>query len=119
MENEKQEVNKQLNNISYSQEDVQVLPELLKAVITRIESKLAKEVFGEKSSRPEQSVITIYYENAELGFSGDQTINQYPKGKIPQKSKLGKIINRYNGLCVSKEISLLQSHDGYYHIVLD
>ena len=115
MENE--ELNKKV--ISYSKKDLIVMPELIKAVVIQLESKKAKDVYGEKAKKSDQEIITIHYENVELKFKGNTTINHYPINGVPYKSKLGKIINKYDGLCVGTIISLLQSKEGYFNIILE
>jgi len=112
--------NEQSNlEMSFNKQDLITTPELIKATITSIEPKLSREVFGVKATKPDQKVIVIHYENKELTFKGDQTLNHYPVGKVPSKSKLGKFITKYDGLRVGIEISLLQNKNGYYNIVLE
>lgn len=105
--------------MKYTKEDVIDLPEIMDAVIMNVELKKAIEVFGDNASNPEQNVISIYYENAELGFKNNETFNHYPIGKVPPKSKLGKFITKYDGLEVGIKIRLLQNKDGYFRIIIE
>jgi len=105
--------------LKYGKNDIVKFPEFMDAVITSVELGKAKEVFGEKASDPEQKVITIHYENSEYSFVNAETFNHYPVGKVPEKSKLGKFIIRYDGLEVGKVIKLLQKSNGYFGIVIE
>lgn len=96
-----------------------MLPEIMDAVITSVELKKAKDVFGSGASDPEQKVITLGYENVELGFNNNETFNHYPVGKVPPKSKLGKFITKYEILEVGIKIRLLQNKDGYFKIIIE
>ena len=105
--------------LKYGKEDIIKLPDMIDAVITLIELKKASEVFGKNASDPDQQVITIHYENADLSFKNNETFNHYPVGKVPAKSKLGKFISRYDGLSIGTQIKLLQNKDGYFRIIID
>lgn len=114
---QKQEVKQE--GLSYGSNDLIKMPPFLEAVIVDLETKKAKEIFGEKASKPEQIIIVITYENSEHGLKNTEVFNHYPAGKVPEASKLGKFIAKYNGLKVGLRINLVQKTSGYYGIVIE
>ena len=110
---------KQEEVIKYGINDLIKMPPFTEAVIVKIETKKAKEVFGDKATKPEQIVMVLTYESENFSIKNNETYNHYPIGKVPEQSKLGKFITKYGKLEVGMIISLIQNTTGYYTIVIE
>jgi hypothetical protein len=84
--------------ISLSKDNVVKMPDDIEgAIITNITIKPAQEIFGDKAKNKEQVVLYIEFKSEEYGVEGNEVMT-YFKDKIPERSKLGKFLNRYDKL---------------------
>jgi len=112
--------NTEQKTISYTPEDVVIMPNTLEAVIISIEKKYASEIFGEKNLRGnDRHVLHITYENAEYGISNHDTVGWFPQGKVPDRSKLAKFIKRYGKLEEGVKITLIKNAEGFYKMLYE
>lgn len=102
----------------YTLDDVKVRPQQLKAVVVKIEELTAGAVYGTETKDQSQPVAKVYYENKEENVQGDEVITLYPKGQVPDASKLGKYLQKYKGLAVGQVVDLQKNKNGFYELQL-
>ena len=103
---------------NYTELDVKVRPEQLKAVVTNIEEMTASAIYGTETRDPNQKVAKIYYENKEENLTGDEVLVLYPKGSVPDASKLGKYLTKYKTIAVGQVVDLKKNKNGFYELQL-
>lgn len=107
-------------SISYDSSDVINLPSNLDAVIVSVDKKMASEVFGKENLKGgDREVLHILYENKEYGITNHETIGHFPKGKVPDRSKLAKFIKRYGKLEPGVTVNLYKNSEGFYKLIYD
>ncbi len=109
----------QTNELKYSKADLVKMPKFSTAIVTNVELKTSKEVFGDKATVPDQKVIVVTYVNDGENIRNNETYTHYPFSNVPEKSKLGRFINRYDTLSIGIKVDLSLKASGYYGIVLD
>jgi hypothetical protein len=111
----------EMDNVQgFSPDDIRELPKntQVEGVITGMKLVPAKEVFGDKAKEPDRTVVLISYENAEHGIVGTQSVNYYPPGKIPEASKLGKLVSRYDGVKPGTKVTIDIDQEGHHGILV-
>lgn len=107
-------------SISYTTDDVVIMPNTLKAVIISVDKKWASEVFGKENLKgDDRTVLHLTYENRQYGITNHETIGFFPNGKVPDRSKLAKFLKRYHKLDIGVEVDLIKNAEGFYKLVLD
>lgn len=116
-----EEINTTQQKLSYTKQDVIETPLSMKAIVTNITVKKAKEIFVNKegvikTDKPEDDFLCLTVENAEHCLTKEYHVKKYDK--VPDGSNLGKIITRYNGLDVGITVLLAKNGDGHYDLVM-
>lgn len=84
--------------ISITKDKVITMPDDIEgAEITNIKIKPAQEIFGDKTKDKEQVILYLEFRSEEYGITGNEVMT-YFKDKIPERSKLGKFLQKYDKL---------------------
>ena len=101
---------------NYTKEDIKVIPDLIDAVIVDMQLEKAGVIFGDKADNPSNMMITIYCENSEHNIKIKEHCTYFEKGKVPDNSKLAKIIDFYKGMSVGMKVQLLKNGQGFFDL---
>jgi len=109
--------------VKYTYEDVVQIPEQLEAVIIGVKLVKAGEIFKDKAKEPEKDTIIFQIENKEFGVMSYIPVNYFENGKVPDHSKIGKILERYTKrygkdwvLGVGSKIDIERNDKGFWEI---
>ena len=109
--------NEEQKKISWNKDDLYTSPDIMEVVVINLELVKAKDVFGDKAQKPNQDIINITVENNECKFNQTLSLNHY--NSVPDNSKLGKFIDKYDGLDLGTRCKLLKNKEGYYNLHLE
>ena len=106
--------------IEYNVGDVVEFPknEVLEGVVLSIELKKSQEIFGDKAYEKDKDVLVVSYEVKGHNLHGIEYFNYFPKGLVPDRSKLGKFLKRYENLKVGTIVKVDFDAEGNYKILL-
>ena len=108
-----------MSEIKYTKEDVKETPDVCEAVIISIDESTAGAVFGDASKNKERKVLIANYENKEWQIKNNEVFSYFEKGFVPDRSKLGKFINKFGSFEVGTLFKILKTKDGFYKVHLE
>lgn len=102
----------------YTKEKVKVVPAAMEAVIIDLEVVAAKDVYGEKTKRPDQEMLKISCMNALYNITIYEHYVFYKPEEVTDGSQLGKFLTKYGKLDLGIEVTLIKNEKGFFEIAL-
>lgn len=105
---------------TFNADSVQKTPEQINAVVTNVTFKSAKDVYGANlpSNLPEDdTMLSIEYESAAFEVNGTLNFKFYD-APVPENSKMGKFLQKYNQLIPQTVLQLKKNEDGFFKVVM-
>lgn len=104
-------------NISkWTKTDVVVLPDVVPVKVVGIGIKSSAEAFGTKA-KSDGDVIQIAYEGIEHNIKGDFFMTYFAPTEVPEGSKLGKFLTKYNNLEVGTMFKVVKNGDFFEPLI--
>ena len=107
----------QENKLNFTKADVKETLKSVEAIIVSINLVRAIDVYGQdKVKDDKQELIKVSVQNGNYDINEDEYLPYYAKDNVPENSKLGKFLLKYDKLEVSQKITLTKDKDGFYKI---
>lgn len=106
----------QENLSKWTKQDVVILPDVVPVKVVEIGIKSSVEAFGQ-NAKSEGNVIQIHYEGIEHNLKGDFYMSYFEPTEVPEKSKLGKFLMRYNNLETGTIFKVVKNGDYFEPLI--
>lgn len=100
----------------WTKTDVVILPDVVPVKVVGIGIKSSEEAFGTKA-KSDGNVIQIAYEGTEHNIKGDFYMSYFAPEDVPEKSKLGKFLTKYNNLEIGTIFKVVKNGDFFEPLI--